>query len=290
MLEHTLDPTPDPVSGPATDSTADSAAELREQVRQRYAEAATAAVGCCAPGATSTSSGSLEPPAEVPPAEVLPAEVLPAEERDRFGAQLYGTDAAELPIGAVTASLGCGNPTAVAELHPGEVVLDLGSGAGIDVLLSARRVGPTGRVYGLDMTQEMLALARANAAEAGADNTEFLHGQIEAIPLPDAAVDVVLSNCVINLSSDKPAVFAELGRVVRPGGRLAISDVVADDTLSPEQRAERGSFVGCIAGALSFGEYRAALTEVGFVDVEVAATHEVAPGMHAAVVRGVRVD
>ena len=276
MPDATLDPTLDPT----LDAGSDPTTGLREQVRQRYAEAATAAAGCCPPAATSASPGSS--------AEVLPPEVLPPEERDRFGSALYGTDAAELPIGAVTASLGCGNPTAVAELHPGEVVLDLGSGAGIDVLLSARRVGPTGRAYGLDMTEEMLELARANAAEAGADNVEFLRGEIEAVPLPDAAVDVVLSNCVINLSTDKPAVFGELGRVVRPGGRLAISDVVADDTLSPEQRAERGSFVGCIAGALSFSEYRAALAEVGFVDVEVEATHEVAPGMHAAVVRGVR--
>lgn len=274
------------MSNPTLEPSAEPASDLRAQVRQRYAEAAEAAaevaVGdagcCCAPGAT---SGSPAPPAPS-------AAVLPPEEHGRFGAQLYGTDAAELPIGAVTASLGCGNPTAVADLHPGEVVLDLGSGAGIDVLLSARRVGPTGRAYGLDMTEEMLALARANAAEAGADNVEFLHGEIEAIPLPDASVDVVLSNCVINLSTDKPAVFGELHRVVRPGGRLAISDVVADDALSPAQRAERGSFVGCIAGALSFGEYRAALAGAGFVDVEVEATHEVAPGMHAAVVRGVR--
>jgi len=214
--------------------------------------------------------------------------VLPPGELDRFGAGRYGTALVGLPVAAVEASLGCGDPTSVADLHPGEIVLDLGSGAGLDVLLSARRVGPTGHAYGLDMTEEMLALARANAAQAGAQNVTFLAGEIEAIPLPNAAVDVVVPNCVINLSTDKDAVFRELSRVVRPGGRLAISDVVAEDHLSPEQRAQQGSFVGCIAGALSFAEYRTALAATGFIDIEVVPTHEVADGMHAAVVRGVR--
>ena len=186
------------------------------------------------------------------------------------------------------ASLGCGNPTAVAELREGETVLDLGSGGGIDVLLSARRVGPTGKAYGLDMTDEMLELARANAAAAGATNVEFLRGLIEDVPLPDASVDVVISNCVINLSTDKPAVIREIARVLRPGGRVGVSDVVADDDLTPEDRAERGSFVGCIAGALSFSEYRTMLAAAGFVDVEVEATHEMVQGMHGAIVRARR--
>jgi len=243
----------------------------REQVRARYAAAATQAAGCCDDGGGRDS-----------------ASVLPLDERDRFGAGRYTSDLADLPVTAVTASLGCGDPTTVAELRPGEIVLDLGSGAGLDVLLSARRVGPTGHAYGLDMTEEMLALARDNAAAAGADNVTFLAGQIEAIPLPDDAVDVVVSNCVINLSTDKPAVFRELARVVRSGGRIAISDVVADDDLDVGERARRGSFVGCIAGALSFAEYRSHLTAAGFLDVEVEPTHEVIDGMHAAVVRGRR--
>lgn len=260
--------------------------EVRAQVRARYAAAAAEAVGCCGPAvddggpAVSGCCGTGPAPS--------PGTVLPPEERDRFGAGRYDTALTGLPATAVAASLGCGDPTSVADLHPGEVVLDLGSGAGLDVLLSARRVGPTGHAYGLDMTEEMLALARANAEEAGAQNVTFLAGEIEAIPLPDASIDVVVSNCVVNLSTDKDAVFRELSRVVRPGGRLAISDVVAEDHLAPEQRAERGSFVGCIAGALSFAEYRTALTAAGFDGIEVVPTHEVTDGMHAAVVRGVR--
>ena len=245
-----------------------TAPELRDQVRQRYAAAARGATACCGDGPETS--------------------VLPAEELDRFGAGRYQAGLDDLPIGAVQASLGCGDPIAVAALHPGEVVLDLGSGAGLDVLLSARRVGPDGHAYGLDMTEEMLALARANAAEAGVDNATFLHGLIEAIPLPDAAVDVVVSNCVINLSTHPTVVFDELARVVRPGGRLAISDVVAEDHLTPAERAERGSFVGCIAGAIGEQEYRTGLAAVGFVDVEVERTHGVADGIHAAVIRGVR--
>jgi len=230
---------------------------LREKVREHYAAAATATVtgarsgGCCGP--------------------------------------LYGeAEQQALPAAALSASLGCGNPTAVADLHPGEVVLDLGSGGGIDVLLSARRVGPTGRVYGLDMTGEMLALARRNAAEAGADNVEFLEGLMESIPLPDGSVDVVISNCVVNLSTDKPAVFREILRVLRPGGRIGISDLVADDRLSASERAERGSYAGCIAGALSVSEYRDGLVAAGFADVEVRVGDEYVDGIHAAIVRAVK--
>ena len=206
-----------------------------------------------------------------------------------FGEALYTElDRAGLPDAAVLASLGCGNPTAVAELREGEVVLDLGSGGGIDVLLSARRVGPTGFAYGIDMTDEMLELARRNAAEAGAANVEFRKGRIEAIPLADASVDVVISNCVINLSTDKATVLAEIARVLRPGGRMGVSDVVADDALSPEQRAERGSFAGCIAGALSFGEYRTGLEAVGLTEVAVTPTHAVGEGLFGAIVRATK--
>jgi SAM-dependent methyltransferase len=213
-----------------------------------------------------------------------------AAEGDRCGSATFYPDdeRAGLPDAAVRASLGCGNPLRVADLHPGETVLDLGSGGGIDVLLSARRVGPTGHVHGLDMTDEMLQLARANADRAGATNVEFHKGTIEAIPLPDASVDVVISNCVINLSADKPAVFAEMFRVLRPGGRVGVSDVVAEDRLSPEQRAERGDWVGCVAGALSRREYLDGLTAAGFTDVTVEFTGEYADGMHAAVVRAGR--
>ena len=188
----------------------------------------------------------------------------------------------------MSASLGCGNPTAVADLHAGERVLDLGSGGGIDVLLSARRVGPAGKAYGVDMTDEMLALARKNAAEAGATNVEFLKGTIEALPLPQDSVDVVISNCVINLSVDKPAVFAEMFRVLVPGGRVGVSDIIAEDTLTPGQRAERGDYVGCIAGALSFTEYREGLATAGFSDIEILPTHQVADGMHSAIIRAVK--
>ena len=242
-----------------------------DEVRARYADAAravldrspkgsTAAASCCAP------SGEAA-----------------------FGSILYDElDRAALPDSAVLASLGCGNPTAVAELKAGETVLDLGSGGGIDVLLSARRVGPTGFVYGLDMTDEMLELARRNAGEAGAGNVEFLKGQIEAIPLPAASVDVVISNCVINLSTDKATVLAEIARVLRPGGRMGVSDVVANDELSPTERASRGSFAGCIAGALSFAEYRAGLESVGLTGIEVTATHSAGDGLHGAIIRATK--
>jgi arsenite methyltransferase len=246
---------------------------LREQVRARYAAAAvkvTAGQGDC--GCDDSCCGGA----------------VTAEEPG-FGAELYAApDRDQLPDSAVLASLGCGNPTAVAELHEGETVLDLGSGGGIDVLLSARRVGPTGKAYGLDMTEEMLALARRNAAEARARNVEFLKGQIEAIPLPAETVDVVISNCVVNLSTDKPAVFAETFRVLKPGGRLGITDVVAEDQLSPEDRAERGAWVGCIAGALSKGEYEAGLAAVGFQQVSVAFTHPVDDGLHSAVIKATK--
>jgi arsenite methyltransferase len=247
-----------------------SAETLREEVRRRYAEAAVAAEaggcgctaegGCCGNAACEGEEGS-------------------------FGEALYASEGrGELPEAAVLASLGCGNPTAVADLRAGETVLDLGSGGGIDVILSARRVGPSGIAYGLDMTEEMLALAQRNAEEAGVRNAIFLRGLMEDVPLPAESVDVVISNCVVNLSVDKPAVFAELARVLKPGGRIGISDIVAEDRLSPEKRAERGSFVGCIAGALSRGEYEAALSGAGFENVSVEFTHPVGDGMHSAIV------
>ena len=260
--------------------------EIREHVRDRYAAAALAVVSgsaasCCGPseGAQTSCCG---------PSDALTA-ISDTEEGDIFGAALYTPGETDgLPEEAVLASLGCGNPLAVADLREGERVLDLGSGGGIDVLLSARRVGSTGFAYGLDMTDEMLDLARANAVKAGAANVEFVKGQIEDIPLPDGSIDVVISNCVINLSTDKPAVLAEMFRVLTPGGRLGISDVVADDGLSPADRAERGSYVGCIAGALSRSEYLDGLTAAGFIDPEVVFTHEAAPGMHGAIIRAVK--
>ena len=248
---------------------------LRENVRKRYAAAAQAV------GSRSSSSCCG-------PADAL-AVVSDGDQADVFGAALYDPAQTDgLPQEAVLASLGCGNPLAVAELREGEKVLDLGSGGGIDVLLSAKRVGPTGFAYGLDMTDEMLELARANAVRAGAGNVEFLKGQIEEIRLPDTSVDVVISNCVINLSTDKPAVLAEMFRVLTPSGRIGISDVVAEDRLTLAQRAERGSYVGCIAGALSRSEYLSGLTAAGFVDAQVVFTHQVADGLHGAIVRAVK--
>jgi SAM-dependent methyltransferase len=208
---------------------------------------------------------------------------------EAIGPALYSAlEQAELPEAAVLASLGCGNPTAVAELRAGERVLDLGSGGGIDVLLSAKRVGPTGRAIGLDMTDEMLALAQQNAVDAGAANVEFLKGHIEAIPLPADSVDVVISNCVINLAADKAAVFSEIARVLKPGGRMGVTDIIADDTLTAAERAERGSLVGCIAGALSFSEFRSGLASAGLTDIELTPTHAVADGMSSVIVRATK--
>jgi SAM-dependent methyltransferase len=206
-----------------------------------------------------------------------------------IGAELYSAlERDEVPDAALLASLGCGNPIAVADLHPGERVLDLGSGGGIDVLLSAKRVGPTGRAFGVDMTDEMLALAQRNAAEAGATNVEFLRGHIEALPLPADSIDVVISNCVVNLAADKTAVFREIARVLRPGGRIGITDIVAEDHLSPEARAERGSYAGCIAGALSVSEFRQGLEAAGFSAVSITPSHTVAEGMISAIVKATK--
>ena len=253
----------------------------REDVRNRYAVAALRVLdkqpsaGCCGSSAEDGCCGSSAGDGCCGPAVV----------EGPLGELYSASERAGLPSAAVEASLGCGNPLMVADLHEGETVLDLGSGGGIDVLLSGRRVGPTGRAYGLDMTDEMLELARRNAAEAGATNVEFLRGQIEDIPLPADSVDVVISNCVINLSTDKPAVFAATYRVLKPGGRIGVSDVVADNHLTAQERGERGAWVGCIAGALTFAEYEQGLTQAGFVDVEITATHEVADAMHSAIVR-----
>jgi arsenite methyltransferase len=242
---------------------------VREEVRERYAEAATSLAAGCGCGCDCESIGCCG-----------------EEATTKFGEGLYAPDdRAGLPEAAVAASLGCGNPLAMVELRKGETVLDLGSGGGIDVLLSARRVGPEGKVYGLDRTDEMLALAQENARKAKATNVYFLKGIIEEIPLAAESVDVVISNCVVNLSPEKDRVLAEIARVLRPGGRIGISDVVAEDHLSPADRAERGSHVGCIAGALSVSEYRDGLDAAGLTGVEVELTHPVADGMHGAIVR-----
>ena len=252
--------------------TTESQNAIREQVRQRYAEAARAVAESSGASCGSGSCCGNDPPGA-------------------FGEVLYSADEkGELPDAAGLASLGCGNPTAVADLKEGEIVLDLGSGGGIDVILSARRVGPTGVAYGLDMTDEMLALAQRNVREAGVANVHLLKGLIEAVPLPADSVDVVISNCVINLSADKPAVLTEMARVLRPGGRIGITDVVAEDRLSPEERLERGDFAGCIAGALSIGEYRAGLEAAGFEDVSVTFTHEITDGIHGAIVKARKPD
>jgi ubiquinone/menaquinone biosynthesis C-methylase UbiE len=203
-----------------------------------------------------------------------------------FGAALYDeASRAEVPDAAFGASLGCGVPTAVADLHQGETVLDLGSGAGADVLISARRVGAAGKAIGLDMTDEMLALARANAAQAGVENVEFVKGYLEDMPLKDASVDVVISNCVINLSGEKPKVIAEAARVLRPGGRFAISDVVADPDMDEATKADMAAWTGCIAGALTEAEFRATLERAGFDDVEIRPTHRVHERASAAIIR-----
>ena len=246
-----------------------SEADVREEVRTRYAEAAVSLSAGCGCGCDCESIGCCGD-----------------EATTLFGRGLYGSDdRSALPEGTLAASLGCGNPVAMVELGAGETVLDLGSGGGIDVLLSAKRVGPTGTAYGLDMTDEMLELARENARAAKATNAHFLKGVIEHIPLASGSVDVVISNCVVNLSPEKDRALAEIARVLRPGGRIGISDVVAEDRLTPADRAARGSHVGCIAGALSVSEYRDGLRAAGLVDVEIELTHAVVDGMHGAIVR-----
>ncbi|MDX6623293.1 MAG: arsenite methyltransferase [Solirubrobacterales bacterium] len=244
--------------------------EILDAVRSRYAAAATSVSAGAGAGASCCAAET----------------VLGEEEAKVFGAGLYGEgEQGELPDTATLASLGCGNPTAVAELGAGETVLDLGSGGGIDVLLSARRVGPTGKAYGLDMTDEMLALARENQRKAGVENVEWLRGQIESIPLPAATVDVVISNCVINLSADKAAVLAEAARVLKPGGRFAVSDVIADEDMSDATRADMAEWTGCIAGALTRREFEQALAAAGLEGVEIVETHRVHDKAGSAIIR-----
>jgi arsenite methyltransferase len=257
-------------------STVSSTDTIRDAVRERYAAAARTvtaelpqAAGCCGPDGCGADAAAI-----------------PDDQRDVWGAELYAAeDRGGLPDTALLASLGCGNPTAVAELHDGETVLDLGSGGGIDVLLSARRVGPTGKAYGLDMTDEMLALARANQAKAGVENVEWLRGHIEQIPLPDASVDVVLSNCVINLSADKPQVLREAARVLRPGGRFAVSDVIADPDMDAATRGDMQQYTGCVAGALTRDDFARQLEAAGLVDVEIVETHRVHASAGSAIIR-----
>jgi arsenite methyltransferase len=251
--------------------------EIREIVRERYAESARSVeagrAGCCGSSESSCGCGT-----DVPDACGTEA---------AFGPELYGADDRDaLPDVAKLASLGCGNPTAVADLDEGEVVLDLGSGGGIDVLLSSRRVGPEGKAYGLDMTDEMLALARQNQAEAGVDNVEFLKGTIEEIPLADDSVDVIISNCVINLSGDKPAVFAEAARVLRPGGRFAVTDVIADPEMDEATRRDMAAWTGCVAGALTREQFEAGLRAAGFEGIEIEETHRVHEHAGSAIIRG----
>jgi ubiquinone/menaquinone biosynthesis C-methylase UbiE len=249
--------------------------QIREAVRERYAEAArtvsVGAAGCCGPTGSSCGCGTNAHPEQV--GEASGTQLYSDEERD------------SLPDAAKLASLGCGNPTAVAELHKGETVLDLGSGGGIDVLLSASRVGSTGTAYGLDMTDEMLELARGNQRAAGVENAQFLKGTIERIPLPDESVDVVISNCVINLSADKPRVFREAARVLRPGGRFAVTDIVADPEMDEATRGDLEQWTGCIAGALTADEFRRQLSAAGLEGIEVRETHRVHERAGSAVVR-----
>jgi len=254
--------------GCSAGETSPGAEEIREAVRERYAAAASAV----SEGGPCCDSGT----------------VLSDEEAQVFGAGLYGEEGAELPDTATMASLGCGNPTAVAELREGEVVLDLGSGGGIDVLLSAKRVGPSGKAYGLDMTDEMLVLARENQRKAGVENVEWLRGHIEDIPLPAESVDVVISNCVINLSGDKQQVLAEAARVLRPGGRLAVSDVIADEDMDEATRSDMEKFTGCIAGALTRREFEDALAAAGLEEIEIIETHRVHDSAGSAIIRARR--
>jgi ubiquinone/menaquinone biosynthesis C-methylase UbiE len=254
--------------------------DIRDRVRDRYAAAATAvaestASGCCGAPAAIAGCGP-----DIASTDKHGTEV--------FGRALYDAESDTVPRAAVEASLGCGVPTAVADLHEGETVLDLGSGAGADVLISARRVGTTGRAIGLDMTEEMLELARANAAEAGVENVEFVKGYIEEIPLEDASVDVVISNCVINLAADKRRVLAEAARVLKPGGRFAVSDVIADPDMDEATRADMQQWTGCIAGALTRAEFEQALSAAGLTDIEVRETHRVHEHATSAIVRATK--
>ncbi len=259
---------PDGCACAAGRPASDPGTEIREQLREHYAAAALQVTGTDAGAGCRAASDSFDRGSEV------------------FGAALYGIgDREQIPETAALASLGCGNPTAVAELHEGETVLDLGSGGGIDVLLSARRVGETGLAYGLDMTEEMLALARANQLKAGVENVRWLRGEIEAIPLPAGSVDVIISNCVINLSGDKPRVIAEAARVLRAGGRFAVSDVIADDDMDAATRADMQAFTGCIAGALTRTEYEQILASAGFEQIEIQATHRVHAAAGSAIIR-----
>jgi len=264
----------DPANG-AHEATA--TAEVRSAVRERYAAAARAIAATTSPGGTSTTSSGCCSPA---------ASLTDPDGEQVFGAALYETHQADgAPDAAIAASLGCGVPTAVADLEQGETVLDLGSGAGADVLISARRVGPTGTAIGLDMTDEMLELARQNAREAGLVNVEFHQGYIEEIPLRDESVDVVISNCVLNLSGDKPRVIREAARVLRPGGRFAVSDVIADEDMDEETRADMRKWTGCIAGALTRREFEAALDQAGLVGIEIRETHRVHEYAASAIIR-----
>ncbi len=254
-----------------------SQADVREQVRARYAAAARRFAAGEHDEARQSEASSCA---------VAPATTTDDQGRVVFGAELYGPDAgAGAPDAAVAASLGCGVPTAVADLHPGETVLDLGSGAGADVLISARRVAPDGLAIGLDMTPEMLDLARRNTTEAGVTNVEFIHGYLEDIPLPDASVDVVISNCVLNLSADKPTALREAARVLRPGGRFGVSDVLADQGLDQATTLDMQTGTGCIAGALTREQFQHTLADAGLSDVEITETHRVHPHAVAAIIR-----
>jgi len=253
--------------------------DIREIVRERYAAAANR----IADGTTGCGCGPTESAFSCCTDADL--RTTDAEGNEVYGAALYGDEASGATTASVQASLGCGVPTAVADLHEGETVLDLGSGAGADVLISARRVGPTGRAIGLDMTDEMLALAHQNAADAGAENVEFVKGHIEDIPLPDSSVDVVISNCVINLSADKPQVIREVARVLKPDGRFAVSDVIADPDMDEATRADMVQWTGCVAGALTEQEFTDALTAAGLTDIEIRPTHRVHAHAASAIVR-----
>jgi arsenite methyltransferase len=255
----------------------DTDTDIREQVRDRYAAAARAVAESTAPGCCGAESAIAGCGPDIASTDKHGNEV--------FGRVLYDDAGEPAPKAAVEASLGCGVPTAVADLHDGETVLDLGSGAGADVLISARRVGATGRAIGLDMTDEMLELARTNAAEAGVENVEFLKGYIEDIPLEDSSVDVVISNCVINLAADKRRVLAETARVLKPGGRFAVSDVIADPDMDEATRADMQQWTGCIAGALTREEFEQALVAAGLTDIEVQETHRVHEHATSAIVR-----